>query len=29
MRTVRYGSLEEGLAAAGLSLQDEIPGAAR
>jgi hypothetical protein len=28
MRTVRYGSLEEALAAAGLTLQDEIPGTA-
>jgi ketosteroid isomerase-like protein len=28
MRTVRYGSLEEALAAAGLSMQDEIPGTA-
>ena len=27
MRTVRYGSLEEALAAAGMSMQDEIPGA--
>ncbi len=29
MRTVRYGSLEEALAAAGLTLQDEIPNIAR
>ena len=29
MRTVRYGSLEEALAAAGLTFQDEIPSIAR
>ena len=28
MRTVRYGSLEEALAATGLTVADEVPGAA-